>query len=254
MVSTFLTAAMAATLAHSPAPQATRPAPAPAITAAAPQVDNPWVHLLSNLGRDLQAFVAPETAGVLIGGGVAALALHANADNRARTSVLKQPVLDPGLTKFGNVYGNAPQPIGAIAVWGLGKATRHTSMEATGAVLIRAQLLNGLLTQGLKLASQRERPNGGRHSFPSGHTSATFTTAAVLEARHGWAVALPAYALGGFVAWSRVRSNHHWVSDVVFGAALGTASGYAANRGATRQWSVVPVKTPGGGAIYLVKR
>ena len=101
---------------------------------------------------------------------------------------------------------------------------------------------------------QRERPSGGGHSFPSGHTSSTFATAAVLQARHGWAVGLPAYALGGIVAWSRVRSNHHWVSDVVFGAALGTAAGHAANRSAKKQWQVVPVKTTGGGAIYFVKR
>lgn len=254
MTSLFLSAAIAATLAQAPPPAAPRQAPPPPVTTTARAVDNPWVHLIPNLGRDLQAFVAPETAGLLIGGGVAALALHTDADDRARTSVLKQPVIEPGLAKFGNTYGNYPQPIGAIAVWGLGKATRQASMEATGAVLIRAQLLNGILTQAIKVGAQRERPNGGNHSFPSGHTSATFTTAAVLQARHGWAVGLPAYALGGIVAWSRVRSNHHWVSDVVFGAALGTAAGHAANRGAKRQWSVVPVKTTGGAAVYFVKR
>ena len=92
MVSTFLTAAMAATLAQSPAPQATRPtpAPAPAVTAVAPQVDNPWVHLIPNLGRDLQAFVAPETAGLLIGGGVAAT----NEQAMAREYALSVPFDD----------------------------------------------------------------------------------------------------------------------------------------------------------------
>jgi membrane-associated phospholipid phosphatase len=41
------------------------------------------------------------------------------------------------------------------------------------------------MTQGLKYSVNKTRPNGGNHSFPSGHTSAAFQGAAFIHARYG---------------------------------------------------------------------
>lgn len=63
------------------------------------------------------------------------------------------------------------------------------------------------ITYGLKYAVNAERPNGGDHSFPSGHASLSFCSAEFLRMRYGWAWGVPAYAVAGFVGYSRVRGK-----------------------------------------------
>lgn len=63
----------------------------------------------------------------------------------------------------------------------------------------------------------------GRGSFPSGHTIAAFSVATVFADRyrkHRW-VPYVAYGLAGFVGFTRVPLQAHFVSDVFAGAALG---------------------------------
>ena len=83
----------------------------------------------------------------------------------------------------------------------------------------------GSWTYAIKLATNRTRPNGDPRSFPSGHASASFATAMVLQEHFGWKLGLPAYLVATYTAGERVADNHHWASDVVFGAALGMAAG-----------------------------
>ncbi|HDR04667.1 MAG TPA: phosphatase PAP2 family protein [Candidatus Marinimicrobia bacterium] len=75
----------------------------------------------------------------------------------------------------------------------------------------------------LKKVTGRQRPNGKPYSFPSGHTSITFCTASVLHSWYGPKAAIPAYSAAAFTAFSRMQDNYHWLSDVIFGAALGIA-------------------------------
>ena len=61
------------------------------------------------------------------------------------------------------------------------------------------------------------------HSFPSGHTIAAFSVATVFANRyrkHRW-VPYVAYGLAGWVGFTRVSLQSHFVSDVFAGAALG---------------------------------
>ncbi|MFT3738018.1 MAG: hypothetical protein QM786_04620 [Breznakibacter sp.] len=55
-----------------------------------------------------------------------------------------------------------------------------------------------VLTYSLKHIIDKERPNGEKYSFPSGHASVAFTGAAFLDRRFGWKVGVPAYLPAGY--------------------------------------------------------
>ncbi len=247
-------AALAAALNLSPAHQVpTSPTPPLTSAPAASAPANPFRQLLPNLGHDIQSLASVNSVIVMSVGGGAAIASH-NSDTRVRTWALLQPK-DPGLARFGNVAGDALVQAGlAIGAWATGRHQQNVRLETTGSDLIRAQILNGVLTQSLKIAVNRARPDGGGHAFPSGHASATFATAAIIQRDYGVAASVPFYALGGLVSWSRVRTGHHWLSDVVFGGAIGITSGLAVTKGRLSKWSIVPVKTSGGAALYVIRR
>lgn len=87
--------------------------------------------------------------------------------------------------------------------------------------------LNLGVTYGLKFSINRARPDGtGDDSFPSGHTSAAFQGATFIHRRYGWEYGIPAYLGAAYVGWSRVKSDKHYTSDVIGGAAIGILSSY----------------------------
>ena len=70
------------------------------------------------------------------------------------------------------------------------------------------------------------RPDGSSElSYPSGHTSGTFASATVLKRHFGWKVGIPAFSVASYVGASRLALNRHYLSDVVFRAAIGIAAG-----------------------------
>lgn len=82
-------------------------------------------------------------------------------------------------------------------------------------------------TEGLKLLTNEQRPNGECcHSFPSAHASASFTGAAFVHFRYGFKYSIPLYIGSTFVAYSRVQSSAHYTHDVVAGAAIGILASY----------------------------
>lgn len=84
----------------------------------------------------------------------------------------------------------------------------------------------GVTTVTLKYAIDAKRPSGGGQSFPSGHSAVVGWGTGFLQKRYGWRWALPGYAAMGYVMWARVENDHHYVRDVVGGAAIGFLSGY----------------------------
>jgi undecaprenyl-diphosphatase len=91
-----------------------------------------------------------------------------------------------------------------------------------------------LVADGLKAAIPRARPHvhalvarPHSHSFPSGHATTSFACATVL-ALVAPRLRLPLFLLAAAIAWSRVYVGVHYPLDVVAGALLGAAIGFAA--------------------------
>jgi membrane-associated phospholipid phosphatase len=228
------------------------PAPQPAPTPAAWPDDRPFTQLLPNLWHDFKGLASKDNAVIASIGSIVTASMHPTDDNVAEWA---EKAGDSGFASIGNVVGDGWfQASGAIATYAIGYYAHEPRVTHVGSDLVRAQILNALLTSAIKVTVDRTRPTGGHYSFPSGHTSATFTSAAVLQSHFGWKWGLPAYAVGGLVSWSRVRDRAHWVSDTFAGATLGIIVGETVTRGhRERDWHVVPTKTPGGFAVYVIR-
>jgi membrane-associated phospholipid phosphatase len=210
--------------------------------------------IVRHTGHDLRGMIAAPALLVIGTGAMAALAARPR-DRDVTRSVAANDALERVLEP-GNAIGDGYLQIAAAAAtWIAGRATHHPRLAATGADLVEAHLLNGAFTQGLKYAVPRDRPDGGRNSFPSGHTSATFTTAAVIQHRFGWKAGVAAYAVGAYVGAARLGERQHYLSDVLFGAALGAAAGRAVaaahNPRARLTATAIPLK--GGFAVVLAR-
>ena len=173
------------------------------------------------------------------------------------------------ITPFGG--GRALQLSGATLLIGL--ATHNLRLRDTGREAIEASILAaGLVTPAIKRVVGRSRPlaNEGafafapfssNESFPSGHATNAFAVASVFAAHaHGWLVPAVAYTLATGVAASRMNDNVHFLSDVVTGAAIGTAIGRSIvarhQRAATKggdapgiTWAIAPAR---GGVTFEV--
>ena len=217
----------------------------------APPVDRPFHQLLPNLVTDFRSLPSRDTALIAAVGTAATFALKPVDDQ------IEENGKDEDHSQYaelGSWLGNGWVQAGAaITAYTVGVAIKHRPTRHIGSDLIRAQLVNGLVTRVLKVSVDRERPDGGGHSFPSGHASGMFTTAGVLGAHFGWRVALPAYAISGFVGWARVRDDQHWATDVAAGATIGAIIGHSVARLHDSSWMVVPTVSTSGKGIMIVK-
>ena len=121
------------------------------------------------------------------------------------------------------------QKVGDVILFALPVATLGTSFligDDKGAwQFTKGLLLTTGVTYGLKLSINKQRPDmSNDNSFPSGHTSTVFHSAGYVHRRYGFKYAIPAYALAGFTAASRIDSKKHDILDVVAGAAIGLGS------------------------------
>jgi membrane-associated phospholipid phosphatase len=130
-----------------------------------------------------------------------------------------------------------------------------------------------LLTQGAKFAMGRLRQDAwargtilspdDKLSFWSGHASFAFSAAAAatqiarLRGRPGWKwLGLATFSAAAVTGYLRVAANRHWLSDVVTGAVVGSATGllvpllaYQPVDGRKPAVSLVPA--PGGFAVVF---
>ncbi len=118
--------------------------------------------------------------------------------------------------------------VSGLAGSALGGAPRRRGWQRALAVVAGTYVANTLL----KLAVRRERPElpglppltstPTHFSFPSAHTATSFAGAR-LYSRLGLPAG-PLYGLAGALALSRLYLGVHYPSDVLAGAALGTAT------------------------------
>jgi len=180
--------------------------------------------VLKEVPPDLWHFISWDTAMVLgIGGGAAAVG-HIWDDDLAHeveTNVQFNNAMAPGHT-----YGAfSAQVLVGVGLYTGGWFAGQEKLARTGADIMRAQILSQVYVQALKFTVQRERPNMSNSvSFPSGHSASAFATASVLQRHYGWKVGVPATVVAAYVATARVHDNYHYLSDVMFGAAMGIAA------------------------------
>jgi len=168
--------------------------------------------------------------------GATATAMHFDVET------LQQVSTSPTRLRISNDLSNAGA-YGAIAVAGatyvIGKVTHKEKARETGVLALEAIANAGLVTEVLKLATNRERPYTGMGrgrfwpddsdiyttsgSFPSGHATIIWAFSHVVADEtpgHRWLHAA-LYAISAGVSVARVTSRNHFPSDVVVGSAIG---------------------------------
>ncbi|MHC4089941.1 MAG: phosphatase PAP2 family protein [Planctomycetota bacterium] len=123
--------------------------------------------------------------------------------------------------------GNPGTHFALAGLWYLiGQQRQDEKTYEVSKTLFSALAINGLSTLAGKAATWDDGPNGEWGAFPSGHTSSSFTFASVMDRAYGPWVGVPLYALSVLVAYERVESGEHYLSDVVMGGVLGLVIGH----------------------------
>ena len=270
LAATLVACLFAGTVSAQVAPPLPEPASPPvagvdAGTPAEPPGGRPWLtpapqtrgtmpgfkDLFAPLPGDFKGMFTGQNAMIAAIGGSAAL-VGRHGDHTAATSAWgDEETFEPG-----NIVGNfAVQTGAAFATYGIGRLTHSPRAARIGAELFRAQLVSQGTAQAIKFAASRTRPDGSDdHSFPSGHSASAFATATVLKREFGWKVGIPAYAMAGWVAASRVQMKRHYLSDVIAGATVGILAGRSVTVGSGNlRFSVDPMPVAGGMGVSFTK-
>jgi len=164
---------------------------------------------------------------LLLAGG-ASVAMHNERTDEHIASHLRR---HRGLSNFWdetfNITGSPATHFSAAALWYVISAENQDELNRQRAITMFSALsVTGTMTMGLKAARHNDTPNGDNWSWPSAHTSSSFTVASVLHEFYGLKVGIPAYALASLVAYRMMDAGDHWASDIVFGATLGWVVGH----------------------------
>jgi len=201
---------------HTAAPDPQPPSEPGGLRRFAGDVARDYVNMLSLDNVPWALVGATATAGIQV------------ADDALRDATA-QPT--PTALKPGGTYGNLAFQLPLAVTWWIAGHAAHSLRGAdAGRDLVRAQISAVSWTYVIKYAVGRTRPNGDPRSFPSGHTSATFATATVLQEHYGWKLGAPIFALAAYTGAERVMDEKHWASDVAFGAVVGVLSGRTVTR------------------------
>jgi len=173
------------------------------------------------------------TAGAVVVG----TALLYSFDEESSRFFIRQDKKAPRILKdFGRYFG-APQNnyMLSAGIYGFGLFTRNEQVRHTGVLLIASATAAGFIQTLSKNIVGRARPQtlegkdvfkplskeGAYHSFPSGHTILSFTTAhAIARQFDSWWVKGGIYAVGMISPISRLSAGVHWLTDVTLGVVL----------------------------------
>ena len=259
----------AAALVLSATAAAAQTSPPPAATPADPQQkEQPapvehtgWRSLVKDTGRDFASFPQRRSTWVLLAsGGALALAAH-SADDYVERHIVGNQTADH-VFSAGKVIGSAAFESGAaVTVWLVGRqlgraqgTSKTNKVSHLGFDLMRAQIVTQSIVHGIKYSVRRDRPTGECCAFPSGHAASAFAAASVLERHLGYRGWWPVMVAASYVATSRLVDNRHFLSDVVFGAAVGEATGWTVvGRHGRTEYALQPVPVRGGVMLAFVR-
>ena len=209
--------------------------------------------LFGDLREDIKQLPSMQNLSIAgIGGGLAAIAHPSDHTFNARVQNRYEDIaFAPG-----KYLGDTPEQVAfSLGTYAYGRLFDAPKVAHLGMDLLQAQILTEILVEPMKFAVHRERPDLSNHqSFPSGHAAVTFATATVIERHLGWRKSLLAYTIASYVAMSRLHDNRHYLSDEIFGAAIGSIAGRTVVHHAADYWSFAPVSVPGGGVALVISR
>ena len=192
-----------------------------------------WTSPLRAQKRDL-LWIVPFSAGV-------GASIHFDQDALSAVGFSKSRV------DFGKNVSRAGSPYvllgSSAALYLAGSLTKKPHLQETGRLGGEAIIDSLILTEGLKLATQRDRPfqgnghgdfwpNGTKHfnsdsSMPSGHATAAWALAKVISSEYPdkpW-LKLLGYGAATTISVSRVLARDHFPSDVFVGSTFGYLTG-----------------------------
>jgi hypothetical protein len=210
--------------------------------------------LFRDLVADFKHLPSRRNFAVLAVGGALAAAAHP-ADDSFNGRLRSHYDLVNAAFAPGKYLGNTAEQVAlSMGTYAWGRIKQQPKVSHMGMDLLQAQIMSELLVQPLKFTVRRRRPDDSNSlSFPSGHSSVTFAAATVIERHLGWRRSVLGYTLASYVAASRLHDNRHHLSDVIFGAAIGTAAGRAVVHHKPDEWAVIPAKVPGGVALLVTR-
>jgi membrane-associated phospholipid phosphatase len=218
--------------------------------------------LVFETGSDFRALPRRRSTWVILAIGGAAAAIGHPADDEANARLASSDALGRFFTP-GKYIGAAYVQAGtAIGLYVIGRyllphadgAPKTNKVSHLGFDLIRSLIVSQAVTHGIKITGRRARPTGECCAFPSGHASATFAAASVLERHLGYRGAWPTFVIAAYVATSRLHDNRHFLSDVLFGSALGIASGWTVvGRHGRSTYALIPAPVRGGMMVTLTR-
>jgi len=211
--------------------------------------------LFGDLGEDFKHLPEMQNVYIAAVGGGLALAAHP-VDQTFNARLLSHYDTVNRAFAPGKYLGDTPVQIAfSVGTYAVGRLRDQPKVAHLGMDLLQAQIMTELLVEPIKFAVGRQRPDGSNHqSFPSGHAAVTFATATVIERHLGWRKSVLAYAIASYVAMSRIHDDRHYLSDVIFGAALGTIAGRTVVHHQSDYWAFSPVAVPGGGVAFMISR
>lgn len=133
-------------------------------------------------------------------------------------------------------FGSPEVTIGAgVGLYAVGLLSTNEKLSETGRLGAEAVVDAIIVAEGVKLATNRDRPDQGEHtgefwpsgtkgystngSFPSGHATASWALARVIaEEYHGLLPKLAAYGFATAISVTRVTGRDHFPSDSLVGS------------------------------------
>ena len=141
---------------------------------------------------------------MILGIGAGAAAAAYPADDEVNAHLMGSDTADrffaPGQW-IGSAYVQAGTAVGLYVIGRYvlphaAGAPRTNKVSHIGFDMLRALIVSQTFTQAIKNTVRRDRPTGVCCAFPSGHASATFATASVIERHFGYRGSLPMFRRG----------------------------------------------------------